>query len=92
MSTLRRNYNRKKQNFNGLRIVHAEDVLDKKQVKIGIKIFGRLRYGSPYVTRYNPKTKNEKYIAYLSLLLLTLKNKIIDGLSENKKKKVHIII
>ena len=88
MSTLNRKYNRRRQNFNGLKLAFSEDVFNKDKPKRGIKIFGRLKFGSPYVTKYNPKTKNESFLADPSQLPLTLKNKIIDEFSENKKRKV----
>lgn len=92
MSTLKRKYNRKKQNFNGLKIVHAEDIFHKNQLKKGVKIFGRLKVGSQYVTKYNPKTKKESFLADPSQLPVTLKNKIIDEFSDTKKRKVVYLV
>lgn len=92
MSNSNRKYNRRKQNFNGLRVAHAEDVFNKQSPKSGVKVFGRLKLGSPYVTKYNPKTKKEKYVADPSQLPLTLKNKIIDEFSENKKRRIVYLI
>ena len=92
MSTLKRKYNRKKQNFNGLKIVHTEDIFNKKEIKKGVKIFGRLKLGSPYVTKFNPKTKKETFLADPSQLPVTLKNKIIDEFSDTKKRKVVYLV
>jgi len=93
MSTKKKRvYNRKRQNFNGLKIIHSENVFDGKTPKKGIKVVGRINRDMPFVTKFNPKTLNESYLTDYSKLPLNLKSKVIKDFFQNPKRKVLYLV
>lgn len=86
----KRKYNRKKSNYNGLKIIHSEDVFDGKIPKKGVKVVARVSNDMPYLTKFNPKTKNQSYYDSLDALPNNLKNQIVKEFV-NKRKVLYLV-
>lgn len=91
-SMKKRKYNRKRQNFNGLKIVHSSDIFDGKTPKKGIKVVGRVSRDMPFVTTFNPKTLNQTYLSDHKDLPIDLKNRIVKDFSKNDKRRVLYLV
>lgn len=85
-------FNRKKQNFNGLKIIYSDDVFDGKKVRKNVKVVGRVKRDMPYVTRFNPRTMNESYLTDYNALPTNLKNRIIKDFSSKGNRKVLYLV
>jgi hypothetical protein len=88
----KKNFNRHKQNFNGLNVLHSEDVFDKGVPRKGVKIVARLGMDQPYLTHYNVKTGKQRYFSSLDFLPSNLKNKVVDEFSSSKGKKKRSVL
>lgn len=85
-------FNRKKQNFNGLKIIYSDDVFDGKKVRKNVKVVARVSRDMPYVTRFNPRTLNQSYLTDYEKLPSNLKNGIIKDFSKSEKRRVLYLV
>lgn len=88
----KKNFNRHKQNFNGLKVLHSDEVFNGQSPRKGVKIVARLGMDQPYLTHYNVKTGKQRYFSSLDSLPCNLKNKVVDEFSSSKGKKKRSVL
>lgn len=85
-----KNYQRKRQNLNGYVVVTSDKIFDKDKPRKGVKSVARVSKDIPYLTKFNPKTKKNVYMASLDSLPIKTKNEIIKHF-DGKKRVLYLV-